>query len=66
MLAETGLRVSIDEMKSMVQGWKDTYYGAAHFMKECGEKALSQGYIENPWGRRRYFARSKDQNEQEE
>jgi DNA polymerase I-like protein with 3'-5' exonuclease and polymerase domains len=52
-------------MKNAIQGWKDTYYGAAAFMKECGEYALSQGYIENPWGRRRFFARSTDLNEQE-
>jgi DNA polymerase-1 len=55
--SETGLDVTEEEIQKGIDGWKRTYARAWAFMMECADQAIDQGYVENAWGRRRYFDR---------
>lgn len=63
--AETGTDVSIDELKAQMEqllvAWKtNTYPAAWRYMQQCAASVETQGYVENPWGRRRIFPRTTD------
>lgn len=58
--AETGLDVDANEIKQGIDGWKATYHDAWGFLTDCQSKVKSPGYVETPWGRRRYFPRVDD------
>jgi DNA polymerase I-like protein with 3'-5' exonuclease and polymerase domains len=58
--AETGTTQSIDELKgqidTMMIAWKtNTYPAAWRYMQQCASAVETQGFIANPWGRRRIF-----------
>lgn len=63
--AETGTAETIDSLRNQIEtmmtAWKtETYPAAWAYMEQCADCVESQGYVENPWGRRRHFPRSKD------
>jgi uracil-DNA glycosylase family 4 len=45
--------ISMDEAKAMVDGWMNTYYGAAEYLKWCADAVTKGYYLETPFGRRR-------------
>ena len=45
----------------MMTAWKtDTYPNAWNYMCDCADAVDSQGFVENPWGRRRNFPATTD------
>ena len=63
--AETGSSQTIDalaaEIQVMMDAWKTTTYPDAWaYMCKCADDVLAQGYVENPWGRRRNFPQTTD------
>ena len=63
--AETGTTLSIDELKAQMDqllvAWKtNTYPDAWRYMQQCAGCVESQGFVENPWGRRRIFPKTQD------
>lgn len=46
---------SKEEAKEVIKGWFNLYPKAEEFMREVQEKALEDGYVDTPTGRRRYF-----------
>ena len=53
--------VPIPDIQTTIDGWKTTYADAWAFLLSCQQKVTDPGYIETPWGRRRYFPRVDDQ-----
>jgi DNA polymerase I-like protein with 3'-5' exonuclease and polymerase domains len=58
--AETGLGVTTEEIQQGIDGWKRKFRVAWATMERCMRCVISQGYVENPWGRRRYFTKSEN------
>lgn len=63
--AETGTDDSIEDLKeqidTMMEAWKTiTYPDAWSYMCQCADNVDTQGYVENPWGRRRIFPATTD------
>lgn len=63
--AETGTDTSIEELRAqidtMMVAWKtNTYPAAWRYMQQCAACVETQGYVENPWGRRRIFQATTD------
>jgi len=57
---ETGVNTDIEilenEISRMMKAWKNTTYPDAwRYMEECAEQVTDQGFVVNPWGRRRRF-----------
>jgi DNA polymerase-1 len=64
---ETGtdrtIRELTQELELVVNTWKKvTYPGAWNFLEKAADSAEHMGYVENAWGRRRLFPRTKDTN----
>lgn len=64
---ETGTTRSIkeltQELEIMVNAWKkDTYPDAWKYLEKAADSAVNLGYVENAWGRRRLFPKTKDTN----
>ena len=53
--ANTGTPTPVEEIQAALDGWKRTYAKAWEFMTKCHREVVDQGYVESPWGRRRYF-----------
>jgi len=65
--AETGSQVPIQELKAeidiMMNSWKtETYVDAWSYMEWCAAQPEAEGFLENPWGRKRLFAQTNDRN----
>lgn len=45
--------ISLKEAQAMVDGWMNTYYGAAKYLKWCADAVVKGYYLETPFGRRR-------------
>jgi DNA polymerase-1 len=52
---ETGVKMPEATVQQGIDGWKNKFKVAWSFIEENQIKAVSPGYVENPWGRRRYF-----------
>jgi uracil-DNA glycosylase family 4 len=52
---ETGVKMPEATVQQGIDGWKSKFKVAWAFIEENQGKAVSPGYVENPWGRRRYF-----------
>ena len=59
--AETGVDVPVSDVQAMIDGWKANYNRAWAYLVSCQDRVLNPGYVETPWGRRRYFPRTHDQ-----
>lgn len=53
--AETGLGVSVEEIQQGVDGWKRKFRVAWATLERYMQSVSKLGYVESPWGRRRYF-----------
>lgn len=53
--AWTGNPVNVQDIQNALDGWKRTYSKAWAYMVKCHNDVVQQGYVESPWGRRRYF-----------
>lgn len=53
--ADTGVPTPVQEIQVGLDGWKQTYAKAWAYMVQCHRDVVEQGYVESPWGRRRYF-----------
>ena len=53
--AETGNPVDINDIKQALETWHTIYAKSSEFLDSCQDCVLNPGYVENPWGRRRYF-----------
>lgn len=63
--AETGttttLEVLAQEIQQMMDAWKsETYPDAWKYMLACGNAVTNPGYLVNPLGRYRHFAKTSD------
>ena len=62
ILAETGMDVPVDELQAAIVFWKEEKYPTAwQYLLRCQNSAVDPGYIENTWGRRRYFPKVEDE-----
>jgi DNA polymerase I-like protein with 3'-5' exonuclease and polymerase domains len=62
ILAETGIDVPVEELQEAVRVWKEEKYPTAwQYLLKCQNAAVDPGYVENPWGRRRYFPKVEDE-----
>jgi uracil-DNA glycosylase family 4 len=52
---ETGVKLPEAIVQQGIDGWKNKFKVAWAFIEENQQKANNPGYVENPWGRRRYF-----------
>jgi DNA polymerase-1 len=59
--AETGQDVPVQEIQDGIDAWKRLYCRAWAYMEQCQRAVLNPGYVETPWGRRRYFPKVKDE-----
>lgn len=62
-LAAQGIRISLEDAQAALDGWRRTFSVAAALIREWGEKALRDGYVETALGRRRNFAEPSDGSE---
>lgn len=53
--AETGKPVAVQDIATSIEGWHKKYRSASGFLSACQQGVLNPGYVENAWGRRRYF-----------
>jgi len=53
--AWTGNPVNVQDIQYALDGWKRTYSKAWAYMVQCHNDVVQLGYVESPWGRRRYF-----------
>ena len=63
--AQTGTTRLLPEIEAevavMMEAWKkELYVDAWDYMMECSASVVEQGYVENPWGRKRLFAQTSD------
>ena len=62
VLAETGVDVPVDEIQQAIVRWKTEKYATAwSYLESCQNMAVDPGWIENPFGRRRYFPKVEDE-----
>ena len=62
VLAETGMDIPVDDIQQAITYWKTEKYPVAwDFLSSCQNMALDPGYVENAWGRRRYFPPTADE-----
>lgn len=62
VLAETGMDVPVEDLQKAIVYWKSEKYPQAwNFLESCQNMAVNPGYIENPFGRRRYFPKVEDE-----
>ena len=62
VLAETGMDVPVDELQKAIVFWKTEKYPTAwNYLEECQNMAVDPGWIENTFGRRRYFPKVEDE-----
>jgi DNA polymerase I-like protein with 3'-5' exonuclease and polymerase domains len=59
-LAAQGIRISLEEAQQALDGWRRTYRRAAQWIRERGEEAVRQGYVETALGRIRSFPSPRD------
>lgn len=59
--AETGMPVLVSEIQEVIDAWKVTYQSAWAYLVARQEDVARQGYVEGPWGRRRYFPKTDDE-----
>jgi len=52
---ETGVKLPEAIVQQGIDGWKQKFKVAWAFIEENQLKADNPGYVDNPWGRRRYF-----------
>lgn len=45
--------ISLEEARAMVDGWMNTYYGAAEYLRWCADAVTKGYYLQTPFGRRR-------------
>lgn len=61
--AETGAKTPLEQLKDdiqkMMDAWKQTTYPQAWaYMQQCAKAVTDPGYLKNPWGRVRHFAKT--------
>ena len=69
--AETGSKLTISqleaELSEIVRAWKEeTYPVAWKYMEACANSVYTPGYLVNPWGRYRRFARARFDEERDD
>jgi DNA polymerase I-like protein with 3'-5' exonuclease and polymerase domains len=52
---ETGVKLAEAVVQQAIDGWKSKFKIAWAFIEKNQMMANNPGYVENPWGRRRYF-----------
>lgn len=52
---ETGVKLAESVVQQAIDGWKNKFKVAWAFIERHQMMAVDPGYVENPWGRRRYF-----------
>jgi len=52
---ETGVKLAEAVVQQAIDGWKNKFKIAWAFIEKNQLMAVNPGYVENPWGRRRYF-----------
>jgi hypothetical protein len=55
-----GVNITLDEAQQSVDKFKETFPQLAHWLISQQEKVISQGYVENGFGRRRRFEHTED------
>jgi hypothetical protein len=62
--AETGMNVSVDEIRNGIESWKQMFSKAWACMCRFREQALMQRYVATVWGRKRRFNRPENSGQQ--
>lgn len=52
---DAGIDVSVEEVQNTIDTWKRTYVDAWKFLEQSQGLANTRRYVEDAWGRRRYF-----------
>lgn len=53
--AATNKPTPVEKIQTALDEWKRLFHRAWAFMTKCHQEVVNQGYVESPWGRRRYF-----------
>ena len=62
--AETGMNVSVDEIRNGIESWKQMFHKSWDCMCRFREQALMQRYVATVWGRKRRFNRPENSGQQ--
>ena len=49
-----------EEVKGLIEAFRGKYVDVANYLQNCKDAVTDPGYLQNPWGRYRYFPVSQD------
>jgi len=61
---ETGVKIPEATVQQAIDGWKSEFKVAWAFIETNQQRAADPGFVENAWGRRRYFEKKDQRSEQ--